>query len=184
LFIGEIIEAEAKNNNATDDVTQKQKQKPQYKSWKTACANKIDVAPTNKGAETQDRTGDLQIFSLTLSQLSYRGLVTGGRLPGANGVCVTTTHHSPSPPRGGVCGTTEHRCTGTVWPSGLRRWLQAPVRKGVGSNPTAVIFRILFYEAHTLAHATAHAYMNLTMYQNVTHERGIHHDDATRNDGE
>ena len=28
----------------------------------------------------------------------------------------------------------------TVWPSGLRRWLQAPVRKGVGSNPTAVIF--------------------------------------------
>ena len=27
----------------------------------------------------------------------------------------------------------------TVWPSGLRRWLQAPVRKGVGSNPAAVI---------------------------------------------
>ena len=26
----------------------------------------------------------------------------------------------------------------TVWPSGLRRWFQAPVRKGVGSNPTAV----------------------------------------------
>ena len=26
----------------------------------------------------------------------------------------------------------------TVWPSGLRRWIQAPVRKGVGSNPTAV----------------------------------------------
>ena len=28
----------------------------------------------------------------------------------------------------------------TVWPSGLRRWLKAPVRKGVGSNPTAVIY--------------------------------------------
>ena len=27
----------------------------------------------------------------------------------------------------------------TVWPTGLRRWLQAPVRKGVGSNPTAVM---------------------------------------------
>ena len=27
----------------------------------------------------------------------------------------------------------------TVWPSGLRRWLKAPVRKGVGSNPTAVM---------------------------------------------
>ena len=26
----------------------------------------------------------------------------------------------------------------TVWPSGLRRWLQAQVRKSVGSNPTAV----------------------------------------------
>ena len=38
----------------------------------------------------------------------------------------------------------------TVWPSGLRRWLKAPVRKGVGSNPTAVIlatnlfFNVLF----------------------------------------
>ena len=26
----------------------------------------------------------------------------------------------------------------TVWPSGLRRWLKVPVRKGVGSNATAV----------------------------------------------
>ena len=33
----------------------------------------------------------------------------------------------------------------TVWPSGLRRWLQAPVRKGVGSNPTAVISRAVHY---------------------------------------
>ena len=28
----------------------------------------------------------------------------------------------------------------TIWPSGLRSWLQAPVRNGVGSNPTAVTF--------------------------------------------
>ena len=27
----------------------------------------------------------------------------------------------------------------TLWPSGLRRWLKAPFRKGVGSNPTGVI---------------------------------------------
>ena len=27
----------------------------------------------------------------------------------------------------------------TVWPSGLRRWLKAPFRKGAGSNPAAVI---------------------------------------------
>ena len=35
----------------------------------------------------------------------------------------------------------------TVWPSGLRRWLQAPVRKGVGSNPTAVIQLIDLFPA-------------------------------------
>ena len=33
----------------------------------------------------------------------------------------------------------------TVWPSGLRRWLKAPFRKGVGSNPTAVICIDLSY---------------------------------------
>ena len=33
----------------------------------------------------------------------------------------------------------------TVWPSGLRRWLKAPVRKGVGSNPTGV-------KLHSAAH--------------------------------
>ena len=33
------------------------------------------------------------------------------------------------------CGVKQ---TKTVWPSGLRRWLKAPFRKGVGSNPTAV----------------------------------------------
>ena len=30
--------------------------------------------PLRNSAETRDRAGDLQIFSLTLSQLSYRGL--------------------------------------------------------------------------------------------------------------
>ena len=35
---------------------------------------------------------------------------------------------------------------GTVWPSGLRRWLQAPVRKGVGSNPTAVIISFAYVQ--------------------------------------
>ena len=36
----------------------------------------------------------------------------------------------------------EKHASNTVWPSGLRRWLQAPVRKGVRSNPTAVTSRI------------------------------------------
>jgi hypothetical protein len=31
----------------------------------------------------------------------------------------------------------------TLWPSGLRRWLKAPVRKGVGSNPTGVMIYIV-----------------------------------------
>ena len=35
----------------------------------------------------------------------------------------------------------------TVWPSGLRRWLKAPFRKGVGSNPTAVTFLQLRHNA-------------------------------------
>ena len=54
----------------------------------------------------------------------------------------------------------------TVWPSGLRRWLQAPVRKGVGSNPTAVIMLTRSYRGimiwpyavcavHTMAQLTA-----------------------------
>ena len=32
------------------------------------------LAQLKQNAETRDRTGDLQIFGLTLSQLSYRGL--------------------------------------------------------------------------------------------------------------
>jgi hypothetical protein len=35
----------------------------------------LSFAGCAKSAETRDRTGDLQIFSLTLSQLSYRGPV-------------------------------------------------------------------------------------------------------------
>ena len=38
---------------------------------------------------------------------------------------------------------TVFRTLRTLWPSGLRRWLKAPFRKGVGSNPTGVIFHCL-----------------------------------------
>ena len=51
-------------------------------------------------AQTRDRTGDLQIFSLTLSQLSYRGHSLGVgigvrynasvQIPGAVLVCVSS----------------------------------------------------------------------------------------------
>ena len=33
-----------------------------------------EIMSSTNSAETRDRTGDLQIFSLTLSQLSYRGI--------------------------------------------------------------------------------------------------------------
>ena len=32
----------------------------------------------------------------------------------------------------------------TVWPSGLRRWLEAPVRRSVGANHTSVSFDSLY----------------------------------------
>ena len=39
----------------------------------TLAPNASCLAKTQRYAETRDRTGDLQIFGLTLSQLSYRG---------------------------------------------------------------------------------------------------------------
>ena len=39
----------------------------------------------------------------------------------------------------------------TVWPSGLRRWLQAPVRKGVGSNHHSRHFVILCYSQKSIS---------------------------------
>ena len=48
-----------------------------------------------------------------------------------------------------------HHCVwpvGTVWPSGLRRWLQAPVRKGVGSNPKAVIIDLRLLRTSAMPH--------------------------------
>ena len=47
-------------------------------------------------------------------------------------------------------------CSMKFWPSGLRRWLNAPVRKGVGSNPTDVIFdgtQWLHVRTHTVLRA-------------------------------
>ena len=80
--------------------------------------------------------------------------------PAANVACgpAQASHRQVNQHQGHRCsqwpaGTHEHHATVrvsptlrtwanmTVWPSGLRRWLQAPVRKGVGSNPTAVSLR-------------------------------------------
>ena len=56
----------------------------------------------------------------------------------------------------------------TVWPSGLRRWLKAPVRKGVSSNPTAVIcYPSLIYDTHT----------HTLLWSAVTHRTWSHRTD-------
>ena len=49
----------------------------------------------------------------------------------------------PCRARGKFCASTT--ANATAWPSGLRRQLKALVRKGVGSNPTAVIL-LSFYD--------------------------------------
>ena len=43
----------------------------------------------------------------------------------------------------------------TVWPSGLRRWLKTPFRKGVGSNPAAVNAAVSEHAYHIMALAKA-----------------------------
>ena len=45
-----------------------------HEAWGLANLGSLNSDAVNAtSAETRDRTGDLQIFSLTLSQLSYRG---------------------------------------------------------------------------------------------------------------
>ena len=54
---------------------------PQSQAWKAHSPHfrqaERSSASYDQNAETRDRTGDLQIFSLALSQLSYRGLGDG-----------------------------------------------------------------------------------------------------------
>ena len=45
------------------------------RTWSGARASSVCCEKKNKNADTRDRTRDLQIFSLTLSQLSYIGEV-------------------------------------------------------------------------------------------------------------
>ena len=66
------------------------------------------------------------------------------RLTSTFGVAHSHCSQGQSPLRKGILRTLSsdlksRSSAKTVWPSGLRRWLKAPFRKGVGSNPTAVI---------------------------------------------
>ena len=59
----------------------------------------------------------------------------------ANGECEGENFAREAPARQLDIGrATEDMASMTLWPSGLRRWLKAPFRKGVGSNPTGVTF--------------------------------------------
>ena len=64
----------------------------------------------------------------------------GSARTGSNPVGVVS-YYLEVAPRAGVFSLTSRSRSATAWPSGLRRQLKALVRKGVGSNPTAVILR-------------------------------------------
>ena len=67
-----------------------------------------------------------------------RGEAGGGASEGASNVASLRELVAGS---GVPCITSEWAFMArTLWPSGLRRWLKVPFRKGVGSNPTRVIF--------------------------------------------
>jgi hypothetical protein len=75
----------------------------------------------SQNAQTRDRTGDLQIFSLTLSQLSYRGLY---ELEHINYQKESTVrHHFRKRPLMVSCELGIR----SAWPSGLRRQTQVLV---------------------------------------------------------
>ena len=60
---------------------------------------------------------------------------------------VRQSHFQPTNATGMPSIVGAYKASKTVWPSGLRRWLEAPFRKGVGSNPTAVsCLQVFTYE--------------------------------------
>ena len=73
------------------------------------------LAPGKCHAETRDRAGDLQIFSLTLSQLSYRGSVQKLHADAVDYALYTLGGNT-------ILGSLWIRCAGfwLLWPSGPR----------------------------------------------------------------
>ena len=69
--------------------------------------------------------------------------------------CPTSIKLS-QPPAGFIAFCAAAAIAKTVWPSGLRRWLQAPVRKGVGSSPTAVNSHVSSGRGVAPFHVTRH----------------------------
>ena len=77
----ENISKRSKNTKSSQNALQNEQNKNAKSAFAFLCESESPIKGTflliMRNAETRDRAGDLQIFSLTLSQLSYRGLVKG-----------------------------------------------------------------------------------------------------------
>ena len=100
-----------------------------------SCNSSASVSgPLENSAEIRDRTGDLQIFSLTLSQLSYRGLCKerpsqafkASELS-SRGLRVKQQRHA----RPSHC---KQKWLDTAAAQSSERWLSEQARRGTGSH--------------------------------------------------
>ena len=114
-----------------------------------------------------------------LSRLGYCG-----RLPGAKGLCVTTTFSSPTiATTWKYCIVYRHAFVAPKHWDGLAEWSKALASgaspKGRGFEPHSRHFKSLESSTQTRP-STAHADMNQTVCQSATHERRLHYGDSTR----
>ena len=101
-----------------------------------------NIPPTSEPATTSDRRLPTQ-RSHSPTGWNVRPITARSAVQARMGPCVSMGRlrlrakpHRLVNRKPQICA---HACPKTVWASGRRRWIQAPVRKGVGSNPTAVI---------------------------------------------
>ena len=99
-------------------------------------------APFRKGVGSTPTAVTLRLGACThtegLRACAQAADRVGPRVHNRHGGCGVPSHTTVIDPTATASCPVPHRSFKTVWPSGLRRWLKAPFRKGVGSNPTAV----------------------------------------------
>ena len=106
-------------------------------SWKLEARNPVKKQPTASGPGALSPVLRFVAFFVLSTLPTFFALCRRG-FPGAR---ASRKHAFPfGPSRRWLLEAVGFQIW-TVWPSGLRRWLKAPFRKGVGSNPTAVIWR-------------------------------------------
>ncbi len=100
---------------------------------------RLVVGASRRGRDSPGSTPGVDIILDNLLEWS-KGVDSSSTSAGSNPTIVMLLLRSghgeirPAP-----LAQTTPACLERVWPSGLRCWLQAPVREGVGSNPTRVI---------------------------------------------